>query len=233
MDWRDIKGIIFDYGGTLDTHGRHWVHVLREGWHAAGMQVPEEEFRAAYIHGERALAVDGAVEPTDRFHDVLLKKTLVAMASIAHLERYYTGEDPFVADRVAADIADRCDAAAAHWTAQSAALLKHLSRKYKLCLVSNFYGNLRTVLQAYGLKHYFPHIIESAAVNVRKPDPRIFELGVEAMGLRPEQVLVVGDSLSKDIRPAQAIGCHTIWLKGQGWEDGAARRDAPSPHRQQ
>jgi putative hydrolase of the HAD superfamily len=52
---------------------------------------------------------------------------------------------------------------------------------------------------------------------VRKPDPKIYALGVEALGLKPEEVLVVGDSFSKDIVPAKSIGCKTAWLKGEGW----------------
>ena len=67
------------------------------------------------------------------------------------------------------------------------------------------------------LKQHFPIIIESAVVGVRKPDPRIFTLGVEALGLNPDEVIVVGDSMDKDIIPAGKAGCHTIWFKGEGW----------------
>ena len=86
-----------------------------------------------------------------------------------------------------------------------------------MVLVSNFYGNIESVLRAYNLLHYFPTIIESAVVGVRKPDPAIFALGVEALGLKPEEVLVVGDSLSKDIAPATSLGCATAWIEGRGW----------------
>ena len=42
-------------------------------------------------------------------------------------------------------------------------------------------------------------------------------LGVDALGLPPREVLVVGDSLKKDILPAESVGCPTAWLKGKGW----------------
>ena len=74
------------------------------------------------------------------------------------------------------------------------------------------------MLSDFGIECYFDKIIESAVVGVRKPDPRIFVLGVEALRLAPEEVLVVGDSYSKDILPARSIGCRTAWLKGAGWE---------------
>ena len=86
-----------------------------------------------------------------------------------------------------------------------------------MVLVSNFYGNVESVLSDFGLRHFFDSIIESAVVGVRKPDPKIFALGVEALGLEPEQVLVVGDSYKKDIVPAESLGCTVLWLKGKGW----------------
>ena len=97
--------------------------------------------------------------------------------------------------------------------------LELLYDKYPMVLVSNFYGNVETVLADFDLRKYFKSIVESAVVGVRKPDPRIFSLGVEALGLQPENVLVVGDSYAKDIVPAESIGCKVAWLKGKGWTD--------------
>ncbi len=88
-----------------------------------------------------------------------------------------------------------------------------------MVLVSNFYGNVEAVLTDFDLRRYFKAIIESAVVGVRKPDPQIFRLGVEALGMKPENVLVVGDSYKKDIIPAETIGCRTAWLKGKGWTE--------------
>ena len=96
-------------------------------------------------------------------------------------------------------------------------MLDALASRYPMVLVSNFYGNVATVLADFGLDRYFKKIIESAVVGVRKPDPQIFRLGVEALGLRPEETVVIGDSLRKDILPAESIGCQVLWLKGKGW----------------
>ena len=87
-----------------------------------------------------------------------------------------------------------------------------------MVLVSNFYGNIHAVLHSYGLDGYFREIVESAVVGIRKPDPQIFALGVEALGMLPEEVVVVGDSYGKDMAPAHSLGCHTVWIKGQGWD---------------
>ena len=54
-------------------------------------------------------------------------------------------------------------------------------------------------------------------MGVRKPDPAIYRLGVDAKGIAAENVLVVGDSFSIDVVPAKAVGCRVAWLKGEGW----------------
>ena len=87
-----------------------------------------------------------------------------------------------------------------------------------MVLVSNFYGNINQVLKDAGIDGYFSRVIESAVVGVRKPNPAIFALGVCALDLPASQVLVVGDTFSKDILPARQLGCHTLWIKGLQWE---------------
>ena len=42
---------------------------------------------------------------------------------------------------------------------------------------------------------------------------------MEALGLRPEEVTVVGDSIDKDIIPARKAGCQTVWIRGEQWTD--------------
>lgn len=215
-----IRGIIFDYGGTIDSRGEHWIHVLRRGWKAAGLEVPEEDFRQAYVTGERTLARERIILPQDNFHTLLYKKAKIALEALPQQFQ------PADAERSATAIADYCDASARICVEEARPTLESFAAKHPLCLVSNFYGNVDAVLRAYGIRHCFSHIIESAVVGVRKPDPRIFMLGVVALGFKPQEVLVIGDSLKKDIMPAESIGCQTVWIKGPGWDD----RDESSSH---
>ena len=64
-------------------------------------------------------------------------------------------------------------------------------------------------------------------VGIRKPDLRIFLLGVEALGLQPGEVTVVGDSMNKDIIPAREAGCRTVWLRGRQWTDTPVDESLP------
>ena len=70
----DIKGIIFDYGGTLDTGGCHWGKMLWHAYQRAGVPVTEQLFRAAYIHAERTLGKNPIIQHNDTFRQTLSKK---------------------------------------------------------------------------------------------------------------------------------------------------------------
>ncbi|MBO5054155.1 MAG: HAD family hydrolase [Muribaculaceae bacterium] len=211
----EIKGIIFDYGGTIDTRGDHWSHVIREGWRRAGVEADDETFRVCYVEGERALARERIILPGDNFSALMDKKLVIEFRHLAMMG----GIDSDEIEAKARVAAGYCYEYAHECVAEAAEVLKRLAERYPMVLVSNFYGNVDEVIRDFGIRKYFQGIIESAVVGVRKPDARIFRLGVVALGLNPDEVLVVGDSLRKDILPARSIGCKTAWIKGRGWDE--------------
>ena len=217
-----IKGIIFDYGGTLDSRGVHWSEVLWQGYQQAGVPIDKETFRTAYVEGERALARERIILPQDNFLTLLLKKVALEISYLPFQP------DTATSARWTEQIANYCDNAARSCIDEARSMLEDLNERYPMMLVSNFYGNIDEVLRVYGIRHLFKGIIESAVVGVRKPNPTLFRLGVDALELKPEEVLVVGDSLRKDIEPAESLGCHVLWLKGKGWTDEEDRQTHPN-----
>ena len=205
-----VKGYIFDYGGTLDTGGQHWGKVI---WHAyEHLQVPvsETDFRDAYVHAERTLGKNPIIQPDFTFYKTLETKIRLQLeylqtSYITPLTSYILPLTSYLYEATVAE------------TRKSREVLLSLKKQYPMVLVSNFYGNIATVLKEFKLDGIFDTIIESAVVGVRKPDPQIFTLGVEALGMQPDEVVVVGDSMDKDIIPASKAGCHTVWFKGEGW----------------
>lgn len=216
----DIRGIIFDYGGTIDSRGDHWSEVIWDAYQATEVPVSKDAFRDAYVFAERELARTRHILPHHTFHDLLLIKMRIELQHLT--EKHFLPED--AVGYYAAQLADYCDDAARNAIADARPVLEELYRRYPMVLVSNFYGNVEAVLETYDLRRYFRDIIESAVVGVRKPDPAIFALGVKALALEPGQVLVIGDSLRKDIEPARSLGCRVAWIKGRGWtpEEDAA-----------
>lgn len=61
----NIEGIIFDYGGTIDSRGVHWSWVIWDGYRHAGAGVGLEQFREAYVYAERELARVRHIMPGD------------------------------------------------------------------------------------------------------------------------------------------------------------------------
>lgn len=219
-----IKGIIFDYGGTLDTGGDHWSHVIRDGWVKAGVVADDALFREAYVYAEQELERTLHILPHHNFGDLLDIKMQIELGYLASTGNF----PPAQVEEKAKEIAAYCYDVAKNNVAKSKQTLETLSKKYPLVLVSNFYGNIETVLADFGILSYFKKVIESAKVGVRKPSSEIFELGVKALGLKPEEVLVVGDSVKNDINPASKIGCKTLLIEGKGWDNSPLVHDGDS-----
>ncbi|MBD5290714.1 MAG: HAD family hydrolase [Bacteroides sp.] len=215
IDITKVKGIIFDYGGTLDTAGEHWSEVIWEAYRQSAVIVDKAEFREAYVYAERELARERHILPAHDFNDLLQIKMKIELEFLAKKGLF----PPALVDDRAKMIADICYRQAKETVASTIPVLESLSEKYPMVLVSNFYGNIETVLEDFGIRKYFKAIIESAVMGVRKPDPRIFEHGVKALGVLPGETLVIGDSYRKDILPAESIGCQVLWLKGKGWTE--------------
>lgn len=212
-----IKGYLFDFGGTLDTAGCHWGQML---WHAYQRQqvpVTEEQFREAYVYGERTLGRTPIIQSDYSFHKTLEVKIRIEMEYLCTSGAWNADEKTFGAKL--ADVLNDVYQRVVEITAHSASVLEKLAAKYPMVLVSNFYGNITNVLAEFRLDKYFRDIVESAVVGIRKPDHRIYLLGVEALGLKPEECVVVGDSFYKDIEPAKKAGCHAVWFKGEGWTE--------------
>jgi putative hydrolase of the HAD superfamily len=214
-----IKGILLDYGGTIDTNGLHWAHVLWEAYQHNQVNVDKDAFSQAYKYGERALALKPLVQPDHVFYDVL---------SLKLNEQFnFLKENGHDIDDAAIDaIARECNQFAQRIVENAKPVLGALSASYPIVMVSNFYGNIKSVLDNFGILGYFQSVVESAVVGVRKPDPQIYQLGIDALGFAANECVVIGDSFSKDIEPAMQLGCQAIWLNVAGWEDSTDQKNA-------
>lgn len=217
-----MAGYIFDYGGTLDTGGQHWGQVLWHAYERHQVPVTEAQFREAYVHAERTLGRNPIIRPDFTFRQTLETKLLLQLEYFRGVWSVECGA------RYAEVLADDLYARTVEQTARSLKVLQTLKDQgVPMVLVSNFYGNMPVVLHEFGFDGLFVKVVESAVVGIRKPDPRIFLLGVDALGLKPEEVTVVGDSLDKDIIPAHEAGCQTVWFRGEGWTPAPHNGDCP------
>ena len=78
------------------------------------------------------------------------------------------------------------------------------------CLTNNFLAAERAVSQDVArVYELFDAVLESRTLGVRKPDPRFYELACEALAVRPEESVFL-DDLGVNLKPARALGIHTI-----------------------
>jgi putative hydrolase of the HAD superfamily len=226
---KGIKVISFDYGGTLDLPGTHWFQFL---WKLVQMcfsqeiPVTKEEFWEAYVYGEQKLEYE--VIPSNmglsttlmckcRYEiDYLMEKKLLPDISEEKKEQTIKRFASYVTKTIQEGNSYK----------ESAKVLSQLSGRYRVNVVSNYYGNLETVLAEAGFLPYITHVIDSTVVGVRKPDPAIWRMAIEVSDCRPEEMMVVGDSIKNDILPAKSLGCATAWLTKEvteGYKGGVIR----------
>ena len=208
-----MKGVLIDFGGTIDTDGRHWYKVFKQAYSCVAPAIEDALLRQAYVYAERTLGKNPIVNPQFTFY-----KTLETKLS---LQTDFLRENCCPVTEVQSkQILDSCYAVVTtNINKVARPELESMSECCPLVLVTNFYGNMNSVLKEFGIDRYFAGIVESAVEGVRKPNPDIFRLAVNRLGVLPADAVMIGDSLSKDIIPAMEVGCKTIWLKGEQWED--------------
>ena len=186
------KAIIFDYGGTLDTAGCHWGKMLWHAYQRHNIPVSEDEFRKAYVYAERTLGRIPIIQSDYTFRKTLSVKLRIEFEYLQDKGIIVSGNFNSASEQTA--ILDDLYKMVVANTEKAREVLLKLKEQADIVLVSNFYGNLNVVLKEFNLDDIFDKVIESAVVGVRKPDPAIFQLGINALGMAPENIVLVGDS---------------------------------------
>jgi HAD superfamily hydrolase (TIGR01509 family) len=86
----------------------------------------------------------------------------------------------------------------------------------RLGILSNWGWYLPELCEQLGLAPYLDFIVVSARVGCSKPNPCIFREMLRQAGTTPERTLHVGDSLSADVRGAQALGITGVLVDRAG-----------------
>jgi putative hydrolase of the HAD superfamily len=197
----DRAAVLFDFGGTLDADGLPWKERVFRLFRDEGAVVARERFDPAFYAADDALV--GTLPAATSFQATVER---LAAGVAAALELH----DPAVADRVAR----RFLTDALHTVDGNTPLLRALSRRYRLGIVSNFYGNLARVCDDAGIRSLFSVLVDSAEVGCTKPAPRIFQHALDALGVSAAEATFVGDSLPRDMAGARGVGMRHIWLVG-------------------
>jgi len=115
---------------------------------------------------------------------------------------------------VHADPRPYCDMLKRYWATAPAhidAVAALADLDLPVCCVSNAdTDDITASIARHGFR--FDAVVVSEAVRCYKPAPHIFRVALDALGVSPERVLHVGDSLHSDVGGAQSVGIATAWL---------------------
>jgi 2-haloacid dehalogenase len=105
------------------------------------------------------------------------------------------------------------------------AALKRLKSRFKLAIMSNVDDDLFSFSEPQ-LEVRFDHVITAQQAQAYKPSMSIFKLALNRIGLPPERVLHVGQSIYHDVVPAKSLGMGTAWVKRASLRPGAGATKA-------
>jgi HAD superfamily hydrolase (TIGR01509 family) len=212
--------VLFDFGGTLDSDGVAWKERFHTLYRSQGLDLSADAFAPAFYAADDALV--GALASTTG-----LEETIDALTTNleAELARRGGGTGHAEIDRARGQrVASRFLSEMSFAFARNRPVLEALSERYRLGVVSNFYGNLEAVCESSGLGRLFGVMADSQRVGAEKPEPAIFHAALAELQAKPETTIMVGDSLRRDYEGARRCGMGFIWIAPDGVQ--ATERDA-------
>lgn len=199
---RTVRAVLLDFGGTLDADGIPWKERFHRLYRAEGLAPSGETFDRVFYRADDALV--GAIPEILSFDETVMRLATGVSEGLGV-------RDSAVSARVARRFLD--DARGV--LHRNRALLDRLGHRYRLGVVSNFYGNLAAVCHDAGIAPFFGVLVDSTRAGVCKPDPRIFGLALQALGVSPAEAVFVGDSPGRDMHGARGTGMRHVWLSGE------------------
>lgn len=212
-----IEAVLLDVGGVF--HLPSHEHVLG-ACRRAGFEADVDKLDRAHYRGTTAFHTDytGELPWTemwdgylDRYIDELGATDAVREDVVDHLHQEFTAGGLW--SRIIPGSVDDLRVLAATGV--------------RLGVVSNAEGTVAVQLREGEVLQVGPGIgvpvdcvIDSGEVGVLKPDPRIFTLALDAMGLRPDQVWYVGDMPGIDVVGARSAGIHPFVMDPWGFHSG-------------
>lgn len=224
-----LEAVVFDAGGTLVRLDFEWIGEMLGG---LGVAVSPGGLRRAEVLGRR-MYDEATVRRRPRRGDVPPNA-----ATLAAIEAYYAGmleaagcRHPLLEDAVRA-LWDRQASGHMLWSRRNEGAPEAVAGTRALGLrtacVSNSDGRAEEHLVRTGTREGLEFVVDSHLEGVEKPDPAIFRIALERMGVAPERAVYVGDLRSVDEAGARAAGMHFVLLDPFGDYAGDTTPSIPS-----
>jgi len=211
-----LRTVLLDAGGTLIYMPRGAEEILRELCEQLGVSITLEQSRLACRQSERFYADNYLGYAGDqeefwlRFHGEALRSLGIADPSrekARFLSRAFGRAEVWQAYPEVAGVCERL-----------------LAMGLRLGVVSNGPTTVLDMLSQAGLRRYFEVVVTSQAAGIEKPDPRIFGVALDTMGVSAREALFVGDIYEIDVLGARAAGLMGVLIDRGG---ASSERDCP------
>ncbi|MFI9458838.1 HAD family hydrolase [Acinetobacter sp. NPDC052428] len=203
-----IQAVLFDLDNTLthrDLTAQAYSRYLAEYYAPALAQVDSDKII------EIVRRIDNGGYPTK---ELLTHGSIGASAAYALLQELSWLNPPSI-DELAQFWFSQFGRCAVEMPAAEQVLTQLKDEGYQLAIVSNGGHDTRlNTIRGLGIETYFDEIISSGLVGFNKPQPEIFQITAERLGVQPAQCLYIGDHPINDVQGATEAGMHALWMQG-------------------
>ena len=204
----NIQAVLFDLDNTLthrDLTAQAYSCYLAEYYASAFAQVEPEKII------EIVRRIDNGGYPKK---ELLTHGSIGASAAYALLQELSWLNPPSI-DELAQFWFSQFGRCAVEMPDAKQVLEQLKSQGYQLAIVSNGGHDTRlNTIRGLGIADYFEEIISSGLVGFNKPQPEIFQITAQRLGVLPEHCLYIGDHPVNDIQGAKNAGMHALWMQG-------------------
>jgi len=211
-----IKAIFWDVGGTLAEATADTLNNLRDDLELCG--IAREAITCDAFAGAQAIwEADWPTWQTEMEEQAGNLRRAQNLLRDAQLPQSAIGK-----------VARQLNTYARHYkvTKDIELLLDYLTvQGLRQGVISNWPPSLRHFLNQHKLTRHFEAIVCSGELGISKPSSEIFRHALDALELKPEEALYIGDNLCSDILPARAMGMYAIHFSPWQCNTDAEARD--------
>ena len=201
-----LEAVIFDAGGTLVRLDFEWIAAVLA---QSGVKTDAATLRRAEVEGRRRYDASGGSDaggPLGGPGDVRTYLGGTLMAALVPPHQI----EPAVTRLLAREQASGLWSRPMEGAREAVEAIGRMG--LRRAVVSNSDGRAERHLENAGMRDGIEFVVDSHVVQVEKPDPRIFAIALERLGVPAERALYVGDIRSVDEVGARAAGMHFVLI---------------------
>ena len=200
----NIKGVLFDFGGTLAYDEPSYAEGFARMCTAAGYPTDLAKYRAASSQAKQNLSEEPRELEPWREWRMLWKRELFRQLGVPEDQVEYMVK---VMEQRFRYYSRAVCYAETHFT------LRALRRAgYTVGVISNIAPGLPLVLDELDLTQYLKFLIASDTFGAAKPDPSFFQEGLRLAELPAEACMYVGDSIECDVDGSMPLGMQPVFI---------------------